>query len=103
MPLTVSIVNTVAAGDWAEKHLEVWLGNTTATGAFPAVAPDPGSGEWDQAPIVIDPGGVTNAATGTVVVGAGQEVPVGMIVTTGAAAGATGAGTATWQVQALAP
>lgn len=102
VPLTVSVVNAVAADDWAEKHLEVWLGNATATGAFPAVAPDPGSGEWDQSPIVIGPGGVTNASTGTVVVaGNGGSVPVGMVVTTGQAA--AGFGAATWQVQAVAP
>lgn len=99
--LTVSVVNAVAAGDWSGKHLEVWLGNTTAAGAFPATTPDPGSGEWDQAPIVIDPAGVTNPATGTVILGPTESVPVGMVVTTGQAA--TGSGTATWQVQAVAP
>lgn len=101
VPLTVSIVNAVDAGDWTGKHLEVWLGNTTATGAFPAVTPEAGSTEWDQAPIIIGAGGVTNAATGTVVLNAGESVPVGMVVTTGRTA--TGSGTATWQVQALAP
>ena len=94
--LTVSIVNAVAAGDWTGKHLEVWIGNQTNAGAYPAVAPAPGSSEWDQTPIVIDPAGVTTASTGSVLVPAGTTVPVGMVVSTGQTA--TGQGTATWQI-----
>ncbi len=101
VPLNVSIVAAEAAGDWDEKHLEVWLGNTTATGAYPTVTPDAGSTEWDQAPIVITATGVTNATTGVVSVPPnGGSVSVGMVVTTGQSAPTTGSGTATWRVQA---
>jgi len=97
VPLDVSIGTGAAAGDWAGKHLEVWLGNPTNTGAYPTdVAPE--DAQWDQAPLVFDPTGVTNAATGVVTIAAGDSVPVGMIVTTASAA--TGSGTATWVVQA---
>lgn len=96
--LDVSIVNGAATGDWTQKHLEVWLGNATNAGAYPAVTPAAGSTQWDQAPVVFDPAGVTNATTSTITISAGDSVPVGMIVSTGQAA--TGTGSATWVVQA---
>lgn len=92
--LDVSIVGATATGDWTNKHLEVWLGTLTNTGEYPSTP----STEWDQTPIVFDPAGVTNAATGVITVPAGDSLPVGMIVSTGQAA--TGTGSATWVVQA---
>ncbi len=100
--LEVSIVNGQATGDWSNKHLEVWLGNVTNTGTFPTVAPAAGSAEWDQAPIIMAPGGVSNPTTGTVTLLAGESVPVGMVVSTGHNA-TTSSGAATWQVQAVTP
>lgn len=95
--LDVSIVSGAQSGDWAEKYLEVWLGDTSAPTNYPGVL----AGEYDTAPLIFEAGGPTNATTGTVTVPAGTSVPVGMIVTTGAAA--VGTGDATWTVQAEMP
>lgn len=99
--LDVSITAATSSGTWTERHLEVWLGNTTNVGAYPSASPAPAATQWDQTPIEITAAGVTNAATGTVTVPSGQSVPVGMVVSTGASA--TGQGDATWQVSATTP
>lgn len=95
--LDVAIVSGAQSGDWAEKYLEVWLGDTAAPTDYPGIV----AGEYDTAPLVFEAGGPTNATTGTVTVPAGTSVPVGLIVTTGSAA--VGTGDATWTVQAEMP
>ena len=95
--LDVSIVSGAQAGDWSEKYLEVWLGDTAAPTGYPGVV----AGEYDTTPLIFEVGGPTATDTGVVTVPAGTSVPVGMIVTTGAAS--VGTGDATWTVQAEMP
>lgn len=97
VPLDVSIVSGAQTGDWTEKYLEVHLGAIAAPTDFPGVI----AAEYDGAPLIFEDAGPTNVATGTVSVPAGGSVPVGLIVTTGAAA--AGTGDATWTVQAQMP
>ena len=109
--LTVSLVNGALTGPFDQRHLEVWLGQpTTGGGATATTTGFPGSTNttWTAVPLEFDPavapattGTVTTGTSGTVVIPAGEEVPVGMVVSTGATA--TGTDTATWTVQAVAP
>jgi len=94
--LDVTLVNGVQTDAFTQKHLEVWLGTVTTAG-FPGAT----NATWDQSPLVFDPGGITNATSGTVTIPSGGAVPVGMVASTGAAA--TGSDNATWTVQGIAP
>ncbi len=96
-PLDVSLVNGVQTDAFTQKHLEVWLGTPTAAGY-----PGPTNATYDASPLVFDAVAADqNFTTGTVTIPAGSEVPVGMVVSTGATA--TGTDGATWTVQAVAP
>ena len=102
--LTVALVNGAETGPFDDRHLEVWLGKpTTATGTVATTAGFPGStnATWTPNPLEFNPGVVTRATSDSVVIPAGEEVPVGMVVSTGV--DATGIDTATWTVQAVAP
>ncbi len=99
--LEVKLTAGAQTGDWTQKHLEVWLGNTAAPGNYPNITTG-----WDDDPLLFEdttvvPALTTNYETGTVTLAAnGGSVPVGMVVSTGDGAVVTGTGDAIWTVQA---
>ena len=91
----VSLTDGAQTGAWAQKRLEVWLGQTDAATDYP----DAASADWVATPLVFDEGGPSSASSGSFTVAAGGAVSVGMVVYSGQTS--PGVGSATWTVQAV--
>ena len=98
--LTVNITNAVASGNWDGRSLTVYIGEDEVTNGFPGESTATG---WAANPIEINETGVVNDTTAQVVIPAGEEIPVGMVVLTAADADdVAGTGTANWVINAVA-